>query len=608
MAESKDYYGPRLLVYLFTLVVLLAYTSLYLIENFYPKAFLASPFEGKTVYILESDTLDKMYHMYDMDIEAYQQRLQVFSKLSKEEDFNTKRITVEGLSDLPEHAIVFALDMMALSDQENVQIQNFVAKGGRLLFNFTSGFLQADLSYRGDKLVSSITGLKLNQEYNSMKFDENMTAFISPRLLSPLSTYLQEGYTLDLGLYDPLPLFITPKNLKPDAYMTNWSQVNYIKSSPTQMLKEEESGLIWHGSHKKGKWVYFNFPSYVFINSRPELYAKLFKGMLRHLGQDLSLVPYPYIDSKNAVFVSEDTEFKYENLKQFNDISIKHQFPVTAFCVAELAKKHPNLMKECAKNPLMEIGSHSYTHKKIVGESDDRYQKETQGSKKLLSEITQRDIVGFRPPREEIDTTMIEHLQDSGYKYILSQNENRLSPYFMDETLIIPRHGTDDYSYLINLDWDASQILDEMITEVSLLSELDGIYAMSTHTHLMNFGSNISILDKFFAYVKAHKELTPLNGEALTQRVVQRKNISYTTKQTPKKFIIDLSNRNDTPVKNLKFTLFSAPDLNLINVESEMIGLDITLNKERENEYTLRVASLLPKSQTTLFINYESTP
>ena len=348
-----------------------------------------------------------------------------------------------------------------------------------MLFNFTSGFLSTSLKYQSDNLVSRITGLQLSANTNTIKFDVNSTGYMSTRLMSPLAKYLPQGRALEIVLYDPLPIFDTPSSLETDAYLTNWSQINYLKISKSRELSKAQSGVLWHGYKEKGKWVYFSFPSYSFIELGTAFYAELFKGLLEFLNQEITPIAYPYIDAKNAVFVSEDTEYKYENVKQFYDVSTKYKFPVTAFCVANLAEKNRAIMEKVSTSKYFEIGSHSYTHKKIVGESDEVYERETIDSKKLLKELTKQEIYGFRPPREEIDAKMIELLDEGGFKYILGTGENRLTPHFNKDIMIIPRHGTDDYSYLINLDWDSQKILNEMKHQANLLTDLNGIYTMS---------------------------------------------------------------------------------------------------------------------------------
>ena len=604
-SNSNDYYGLKLLLSLSALLLLLAYTSFYLMQNYYSKSFLEFNLKSEKVYFLKSDSLKKMYEKNGMDYEAYVKRIEYFKLLCLKNSYDSEDVYSDDLSDLNSNSKLIVLDMMSLSQNEIEDIDNFVSNGGKMLFNFTSGFLSTSLEYQSDNLVSRITGLKLNDSINTIKFDVNSTGYMSTRLMSPLAKYLSQGRTLEIVLYDPLPIFDTPSSLKTDAYLTNWSQSNYLNISKNVELTKKQSGVLWHGYKEKGKWVYFSFPSYSFIDSSTAFYAHLFKGVLEFLNQEITPVAYPYIDAKNAVFVSEDTEYKYKNIKQFYDVSTKHEFPVTAFCVASLAEENRAIMKEVSKSKYFEIGSHSYTHKKIVGESDEVYEKETKGSKKLLKELTKQEIYGFRPPREEIDIKMVELLDESGFKYILGAGENRLTPHFNEDIMIIPRHGTDDYSYLINLDWDSQKILSEMKHQTNVLTDLNGIYTMSTHTHLMSFASNIDIVDKFFAYVKSQSQLYPMNGKMIYDRVSKRLKIGLHTNLTPKKLVMTFINDNSTQVQNIHYELHVDSNVNLKSIESEIIGVKTELIKLSKNNYTLIIKSMKPQSQMVLFLNYD---
>lgn len=606
-AKHTDNYGLKLLLSLSILLLLLAYTSFYLIQNYYAKSFLEYSLRGEKVYFLHSDTLGAMYKKNGMDFDAYQNRMQYFKQLCLENGYDSKDIYGDELSSLDKDAKVIALDMMALSSDEVDEIDNFVTAGGKLIFNFTSGFLDEDLHYKADNLVKRITTLELDPDINTIKQDPKYTGYVSIKLLSPLAKYLPNGKALDFSIYDLLPIFKNKNNsVATDSYLTNWSQSTYVEIPKKQELSKEQSGLIWHGAKKSGEWIYFSFPSYVFVDGESQKqYKKLFKGMLEYLDQDITPIVYPYIDAKNVIFVSEDTEYKYENLQQFHDVSLKNQFPVTAFCVASLAQKHEELMKKVAKSPYLEIGSHSYTHKKIVGESDAVYERETAGSKKALYDLTKKNIVGFRPPREEIDEKMIDLLDKAGFKYILSAGERKLTPPFNKNILIIPRHGTDDYSYLIHLDWNASEILTQMEHEANVLASLNGIYTMSTHTHLMSFASNINITDKFMKYVNQQKWMTPMNGAMIYKRIVEKSKISLSSTQTEKKFVMTLNNENKFEVKNLHYRLYVAPHIKLTKLESEIIGVETELKEVSPTEYTMTVKSMKPKSQIVLFVNYE---
>lgn len=603
--KHHEYYGLKLLLSMIIMIMVLAYSSFYLIENYYSKSFLQYDMRSNKVYFFKSAALKNMYLKYNMDYEGYQTRVNYFKDLCSKNGYGVGDVDISTLANLKKNDKLILLDAMSLSADEIEVIDLFVAKGGRVLFNFTSGFLDSSFEYRNENLVRKITGLTLDEKINTIKNDPNNTGYVSVKLLSPMAKYLQEGEALEFAIYDPLPIFNTKNVEMIDAYLTTWGQDNYAKVNKNLELTQAQSGLIWHGNKEKGKWVYFSFPSYVFVDGNQAAYAKLFKGMLEYLERDISTMVYPYIDAKNIVFVSEDTEYKFENLKQFYDVSLKNKIPVTAFCVANLAQEHKELMAEVARSDYMEIGSHSFTHNKIVGESDEVYENETIGSKKLLDKLTAQEIKGFRPPREEIDAKMIQLLQDGGFKYILSAGEKRLSPYFNEDILIIPRHGTDDYSYLINLDWNSSQVLNQMEKEVGVVTSLDGIYTMSTHTHLMTYSTNISIVDNFFKYVNSQPKMSAMNGHMIYERILQKSKISLNTKETAKKLIMTLNNSNDTEVKNLKVELYIGTDVVLKDVESEIIGVNTELLKVADGRYTLTIDSLKPQSQMVFFVNYD---
>ena len=600
---ERDWYGLKLLASLILLLLVLGSTSLYLIENYFSKSFFTFS-KNKTIYFLQSDTLQNMYQKYQMDYENYKMRIDSFEKMTQLQGYKTKKIYINELNKIPKDSILVALDMTALNKTEIKSIDTFVTNGGKLLFNYTSGFLDKNLKYRKTSLVETITGFTLDPKINLIKPDKKSAFFLTIRLNSPFAKYLSNGKAIDLSLYDPIAVYKT-NNLEADGYLTNWTQTKYINLTPSNELTKAQSSVLWHGVKGKGKWIYFSFASSGFLDASKTNFQNLYNAMLEYLDTIAIVIPYPYIDAKNIVFVSEDTEYKFENLQHFAQTSKKHKFPVTAFCVAQLAEKHPKIVYNAAQSPYMEIGSHSYSHTKIVGSSNEKYTKETIGSKKVLEHITHKKVYGFRAPREEVDSKLIKDLIDGGYKYILNEGDNLLYPYFKEGILIIPRHGTDDYSYLINLDWNAQEILENMIKEVNITSSLNGIYTLSTHTHLMNFGNNIKILDHFFEYIKNNKKFKPMNGKMLYDRIYQRKNLHISTQITSKKVIITLQNDSKTDIKDLHLIVDTDPSITLKNIESEIVGIKTILHRKSKTKYLITIDSLRPNSRSMFFINYE---
>jgi len=607
-SQSQNNYGLKLAFALIILLLVLATTSFYLIQNFYSKAVVQYTLDGKKIYFLESEVLKKIYKEKNIDYDMYQKRLDNFKTLCLEQGYTASNINSHDLHTLKDKEILVVLDVMALSDSEVEDIDNFVIHGGHIIFNYTSAYLNANAMFRKDNLVQRLTGLRDVKGENILhdnREDNESIGVLSTRLMSPLASDLAEGKALNFTLYDQLPILETPPNLEADAYLTNWTQTKYIQTKKLKKATKETSGLVWHGEKGQGKWVYFSFPSYVFVGPSKNDYAHLFDGMLHYLENDFIIRPYPYKNLKSVIFVSEDSEYKYENLKKFYNLAEKHKFSVTAFCVAKLAQENAALTAKVAKSDYVEIGSHSYSHKKIVGEDSAVYEKEIDGSKILLDKITKQNIIGFRPPREEMDSDMMMMLSDSGYTYVLGDAENTLSPLMKDNLMIIPKHGTDDYSYLINLDWNASKILEQMKYEAGVVSSLNGIYTMSTHTHLMSYGNNIEIMDKFMAYVNQQKNLHPLNGKTLVKNILDSKKIYFDSTVTLKKLIVTFNNESYVKNMNSHYSLFVPSYIRVTSIDSEIIGEDVKLLKVSPTQYTIILKNMKPRSQLVVFLNYE---
>ncbi len=601
--EYDEYYGLKLFAGLIILLLVLGYTSSFAIQNYYSSTLLSpASIQKHKAYFLKSKNLENMYDKYDMDYGDYEKRIEYFNDALGRYGYDVADVSSENLDTIKKDSILFVLDMMSLSSREIAQIDAFVRQGGNLVFNFTSGFVDPSLKYQKTNLVKTIAGLKLSPKHNMIKFKKGNFPFLTARLLSPLSKYTPKGKGVDLILYDAIPIYKTKQAA--DAYLTNWTQTNYAKVDKNHMLGVDESGTIWHGNKGKGKWIYFSFPSYVFSQGGNSKYENLFHGMLEYLNKKMTVMMYPYIDAKNGVFVSEDTEFKFENIGKFAAVAKKHRFPVTAFCTAKLALQHKKMMHTIGKHNVFEIGSHSYTHKQIVGEKDAVYEREIVDSKKALSRFTKQEIIGFRAPREETDKKMIELLKDANYKYILGEANNVLYPMFKHGILVISKHATDDYSYFINLDWSAAQVLNQMKKEVNVITRLNGLYTLSTHTHLTSFGSNINITDHFLAYVKQQKQMTPLNGKMIYDRVKKRLHIDTQTKVTDKNLVLTISNDNRQTVKNVHYEITVDPDIKLLGTRSEIIGLKTKLVKKNNTTYVLTVKRLNPKSKIVLFVHY----
>ncbi len=571
---STNFYGFISVSIILLVLFLTVWAASYFISNYLSKALFEGE-ENKEVYFLKSKNIKLMLEDRGMSFSDYESRVGFFKENARSVGFFPKDVFANQLPSLDKNASLIVLDMTALSNDEVDYIYSFVNNGGNILFNFTSGFLDASFNKREDNLVYRLTGLKT---VKMAKTSEEAIGFLSTRLFSPLTTHLKEGKALSFSLYDPLPIFYTPKGVSVDAYLTDWLQTSYpklsIKGEEEKLrLSMEQSGLVWHGYKGEGSWVYFSFPGYVFLDSDHLYYLNLLKGMLDFLSKKIMLIPYPYIDVKNAVVVSLNAERNYETLEEYHRIVEKHQFPTTVFSVASLAQLNEDLTARVAQSKNIEFASRGYSHRVMSGQATDVYNQEIIESRKILQKITGQNIYGIRPTGEEISDQSLNIMDKAGYKYIFGSSKNILYPFYKGEILIFPRKGSDDFEFFMNLDLDAQQILEEMKRQVNVVTNLDGIYTFNAHTHLMAFSSNIEIIDDFFAYINQRYDLNPMSGKMIYDRVSKKHDVSVEVTISRENLIlmIDSSSRRD--VKNMHFEILVNPNIVLKNDGDENIQL-----------------------------------
>ncbi len=562
---------------------------------------------SEKLYILSSKETAKFYMQHGSFAEEYAKKVRDFSDFLSSIGYQTEIVPMGKVTTLKKDAIAFVVDAQVLSAKDKSAIKHFIQNGGKLFFNFIAGFTDEKGKYQGDSFVKSITKLTLSPK-GFASFKEGLS--LTPKLLSAFSSYIKVGKLLSVALYDKLPIYINTLGENADIFATAYDQVTPpITKDMTKSFTNNEAAVAWHGYLGEGKWVYTSLPSYSFydIKESRESYKKLLAGMVDFLSKKVEVALYPYIDQSSVVFVSEDTEYKFENFQKFADLSKEYKVPVTAFIVASLANlpEHKAMMAHIKQNPYVEFASHSTTHTKIVGESEKFIKNETAHSKILIDPFAPQPITGFRPPREELNAMMKKYLASSGFTYVLGANESYLYPKVdkVESNLFyIPRHGTDDYSYLVNLDWDQKEIVKQMEKEAAFVTNLNGIYTLSVHTHLFAYSSNIEIIRAFYEYLKQHPELKPLQGRQIIQRINARNHIDYSSKMVGNELVVTLTNSADEALKNLHIKLFKNP---LLKIKSGRVsdGLNVTLY---EKDDVIMIDAIPASSTVMLYISLES--
>ncbi len=606
-------YGVKAGILIILLLLSSSFVVYHIIDNYVPYHNLIAIGKGgsKKIYFLKSNQTIEKLGSYGISELGYLDRLKSIEKIFTEKSFIVKYIKESDLSDLPADSILFALDTVSLDDKSVSDIKYYVSKGGFLVFNYHFAYNSED-KFRGNKVIQEIAGLQHPEFVNHI---EANGLYLSPKLLSPI-TKTASHLATRIGLYsaDPLPIFVSDRGAIPDLFLSNWDlNSSPIIGSETEQqytLKPKEAGVVWHGSYKKGNWVYFSTPSYSLFSAKESkpFFDALLNDIVAFSNQPATIMGYPFLDAKKVAFISEDTEYQYSYFKNFINAAETYKIPVTAFCVSNLAEKeeYHSLMNKAGMSPYIEVGSHSHTHKKIIETSLDNIRQEVVGSKAILDKLAGTEIIGFRAPREELNDEMIQMLSDSGYQYVLDKNMGYAYPRIEHQGLYtIPRTATDDYQFLINLEWDPDEIVKRMISETEYIGAADGLYSLSVHTHLMSYKGNIKILEKYFKYLSEHPEITALSGQSLIEQVKIKANIRYEVTKTNKNFLIDVINGNSDTVEKVVFRVFWKNSVVIKKIQAEIIGAKVThINNPEERFTDITIFNLKPSSSLKLIATY----
>jgi len=492
-------------------------------------------------YILDSDVNRHRYMQLHLDIWSYDKGNKDIKNILLKKGIKAEIIKEDDLEDLKPGDILFLIDSFAISKKAQNEIIKFVANGGKLVFNFKSAFLDEKGNFTRDSFLVKLTKLKpIGFGYKPGDND----IFVVQHLLSPIS--MPDSKVFDFVVYDTIPFF---KGKTPDLEFTNFTATEPLRYKG----KFVPSGALWDGKYKKGGWIYFSFPFYVM---KSKLWKSVFNSIVDYSIDGIKVVKYPYLKFDKMTFVSEDTEYKYLNFNNFINALEKYDVNGTAFCVGRLAKLHPTLMKMAGKLPFLEISSHSYSHTKLIDKSKEILDKvEINGNNKLLQSLSGQEVKGFRPPREELNNKMKDVMETSSIDYILASYLRQLKPKYFGRLMLFSRMGTDDYQFLMELDWNKTQIVNKMIQESDYITSLNGMYTMSTHTHLMNYKTNVTMFEGLLKHLK-EKHYPVLKGRDIANLIFTKDRIFVDSNLTKQGLDITINNKNPYDVKEFIFRVF----------------------------------------------------
>ena len=603
---KKNRYEIKLIINLVFLTVLLSLTTFFILQNLSTLKLPTNFLKGKRVYILESYSTIDTYKKFGLNEKNFIRRVNKLKDELINLGFTTFLIDEKKLKDIPEDSALFLADTIGLENYTITQIEKFVKNGGKLLFNFKSGFNSiGKREYKKDYLISKITGFQYIDDFQ-YKINENKYATL--KWLSPLNNQ-QKNTKFSLAIYDKLPIFNYPYWAKPDMIATKANSNRELNLNTNHNKRAIiNSGVLWHGSYGKGKWVYFNFPAYTILDSAGSYddFMKLLRGMFDYLFDDTILRVIPYYDKKSVITISGNFNYQYESIIQVNRLFTNYEIPITTFLSAKEVQSKPTIIKAIINNPLIEIASMGYISEKIAGKSYDYIKKEIKESKAILnSQKKGLEVSGFFPPKKAINASMIEVLGFNKYLYILDYNLKNYYPEFKysKDILSIPVIATDS-SYLTNVNIDSSEIIDNMIKEIKFINYINGIYSFNFNAHLMGYKNNILMLEEFLKKILPYNKKV-ISAKELYNRVKKIQNITITAETATKNIIVKIENRNEEQLNNFTFRVYIKPNHKILKVVSEYGLHNGSFKKIADMEYDITIKKLRRNSSSTYLIRYE---
>jgi len=105
-----------------------------------------------------------------------------------------------------------------------------------------------------------------------------------------------------------------------------------------------------------------------------------------------------------------------QNVDRMLELLEQHGVKCTCFILGWIAERHGETIKRIA-DAGHEIASHGYNHQLIYEQSHDEFKEDIRSAKKLLEDLTGKEVVGYRAPCFSITDWSIDILADEGYTY-----------------------------------------------------------------------------------------------------------------------------------------------------------------------------------------------
>lgn len=107
-------------------------------------------------------------------------------------------------------------------------------------------------------------------------------------------------------------------------------------------------------------------------------------------------------------------------LELFDELDFKSTF----FFTGTIANFYPDLVKKIS-NLGHEIACHNMEHLDYEYETREKFKEDLKKSKNILEDLTGNEVIGYRSPNSSVPITIVEDLEEAGFKYDSSVTPTR---------------------------------------------------------------------------------------------------------------------------------------------------------------------------------------
>jgi hypothetical protein len=570
------------------------------------------PGQNASIAILHSDYTKSM--MGDNG-KSLDENIATWEKFLNNNNHSLKTISDEDIEQGNhfKYELIILAGSISLSDLEIFQIKKYLNEGGSIFATSGTASYSENEKWRGWDFFSNVFSVKFSKEIGR----EDLFKIHTLRGGIPITASIPAGFPLHIETGSkPIAVEVLDPHTKQISFWYNYHLEDGLVTGGIKNM----AGMVY-GNYGAGRfmWMGFDLNSVNGINEENVHFDKLFNNCITWLQKKPVGFVKEWPSGYNAAAIIAPTlNGNINNIKNLLSILNDENVEATFFIEPNFANEHKELVKTIAGlgeiGSLVNIGyleSVNDTVNKLV-DYNTQYDR-LSFAKRLLSNITQKDVTGFLPYYGFVDENTINAVINAGYNCILVDSLTNISTprtiKKVDETILVISQTTKDDYEVIRI-FGITQPKYQFYTykeDIDRVLFEGGLYLFKIHTDSQCEITNIEVVRDVITELKK-KNFWITTSEEVQKWYLVKDQLEVSTKQTgSSRVAVTISNPGDKVASNVIIRV----DLNIkaenISIESEIIGRkSAAFSHQRGSEIlNLLIDSLQPNESRTIYIDID---